>query len=119
MSDETTTCRRCEDCDGDEHHWLTEIQHGYASEHPEHPAAKAGLVCWDVCKHCDAWRPVPDDDLDGDGYDYEDEDEDEDEVYCYHDKRVGLCCDDLCHGSGECLWAPRPWENETTGSDHE
>lgn len=51
---------RCADCDGDDHHWLTDISHGFADDEPDHPAARAGHAAWDICKHCPAWRAVPD-----------------------------------------------------------
>ncbi len=52
---------QCHDCTGVDHHWLTDIDHSYASEEPEHPAAISGLMVWDHCKHCPAWQPIPDD----------------------------------------------------------
>ncbi len=53
--------RTCNLCEGDDHHWgYTET----AESEPDHPAAKAGLEIWDGCKHCDAWREVPDDEDD-------------------------------------------------------
>ncbi len=53
--------RSCSVCDGDDHHWgYTET----AESEPDHPAAKAGHEVWDGCKHCDAWREVPDDEGD-------------------------------------------------------
>ncbi len=55
---------RCADCDGEPHHWMAGICEGYATEEPGHPAAKAGHEVWDICKHCPAWRPVPEDDND-------------------------------------------------------
>lgn len=55
---------RCADCDGQDHHWLTDIDHGYANDEPEHPAARAGLDAWDICKHCTAWRPITDEEPD-------------------------------------------------------
>ncbi len=52
----------CADCAGEPHHWLTGIDHGYVDTEPNHPAALAGFGWWDICKHCQAWRQVPDDD---------------------------------------------------------
>ncbi len=49
--------RSCSVCEGDDHHWgYTET----SESEPDHPAAKAGHEIWDGCKHCDAWREVPD-----------------------------------------------------------
>lgn len=32
---------------------------GFASDEPDHPAARAGLGAWYGCKHCDAWHEDP------------------------------------------------------------
>lgn len=53
--------RPCSVCEGDDHHWG---YHDFAESEPEHPAAKAGHEVWDGCKHCDAWREVPDEEDD-------------------------------------------------------
>lgn len=57
-----TSCNlRCIDCEEDDHHWMAGYGEDYATENPDHPAAKMGHEVWDVCKHCEAWRPIPDD----------------------------------------------------------
>jgi hypothetical protein len=66
MSNEQTSvnspkCRRCTECAGEEHHWSDEYI-VWADDEPGHPAAKRGLDCWLTCKHCEAWKPYPDDD---------------------------------------------------------
>lgn len=57
----TKHCRRCSECADSEHHFLFE---DYASEYPEHPAAKAGHEAWYECKHCPAYMPVTDEVID-------------------------------------------------------
>jgi hypothetical protein len=54
-------CRRCAECVGEDHHWSFEYV-VWADDEPEHPAAEQGLDCWLTCKHCDEWKPYPDDD---------------------------------------------------------
>lgn len=54
------SCLRCSECEGADHHWLDGAE-GYADTAPEHPAAMNGYDVWETCKHCSAWRPVPDD----------------------------------------------------------
>ena len=49
----------CVDCDGEPHHWFSEYI-DFAATNPDHPAAKAGHEVWQVCKHCPAWRLMPD-----------------------------------------------------------
>ena len=41
--------RHCVECDGDDHHWLEEC-----------PEDGDPVM---VCKHCDAWREMTDDDF--------------------------------------------------------
>lgn len=72
--------RRCVDCEGEKHHWgeyfgfkEEEPDEDDDSSGPEHPAAKAGLLAWQVCKHCPAWRQMPDDDEDLGDEDLDDE----------------------------------------------
>lgn len=67
-ADDAPVCRRCEDCEGEEHHWNDCILQD-AEDYPDHPAAKAGHEIWYVCKHCPAWRV----DLDDDGDDGDDD----------------------------------------------
>lgn len=57
---ERTACRRCAECEGEEHHWSDEYIE-WADDDPKHPAVSAGHDCWLVCKHCPAWKPYPDD----------------------------------------------------------
>lgn len=53
-------CNRCPECEGEDHHWAEEYVH-HAAYNPQHPAAQAGHLYWEVCKHCDAWRLEPED----------------------------------------------------------
>lgn len=72
------TCRRCIECADSEHHWSTEML-GFATQEPDHPAAKAGCDVWFECKHCDAWAAVCED-------------------CCEEPRAPGL---DVCHGCSE------------------
>jgi hypothetical protein len=56
---DTGTCRRCADCEGQEHHF-GDAYIGTAEESPDHPAAVHGS--WYECKHCPAWVLDLDDD---------------------------------------------------------
>lgn len=66
-------CRPCSGCDG-MHHWMEESLDPLDPQNATHPAVLAGEgpegfpVCMaiQVCKHCDAWRPMPDDSEDDD-----------------------------------------------------
>jgi hypothetical protein len=60
-SEAKSSCRRCTECVGEEHHWSDEYIE-FAEDEPDHEAAKRGLDCWLVCKHCPAWKPYPEDD---------------------------------------------------------
>jgi hypothetical protein len=50
----TSTCRRCTECVGEEHHWSDEYIE-FAEDEPDHEA----------CKHCPAWKPYDPDADDG------------------------------------------------------
>jgi hypothetical protein len=45
-----TECPRCTVCEGEDHHWLEEVD----DDHPE------GIM---ACKHCPATRPITDEDV--------------------------------------------------------
>jgi 5'-deoxynucleotidase YfbR-like HD superfamily hydrolase len=93
-------CRACSECDGN-HHWA---EYEYADlwtaedhEGPPHPAIVEGHEVWEVCKHCDAWQPVDDDDL-------------EDHCFeCEIDERGH--CDD--HAGGSPTFGPDPVSDAT------
>ncbi len=66
MNTRSDVCPGCLECEGEDHHWAQYLEE--ADENPDHPAAQAGLVIWEVCKHCDAWRD-PEDGEDADDVD--------------------------------------------------
>jgi hypothetical protein len=65
-------------------------------------------ACGDECPSCGHLVCTCDDN----DFDAEDYDGDGESIYCYADKREGLCCDDLCHGAQRCMSEPRPWEDD-------
>lgn len=51
----SATCQRpCVECQDNVHH-LSNVMMGWAADEPDHEAAKLGVVCWWMCKHCDSW----------------------------------------------------------------
>lgn len=59
----------CSECSEGDHHF-SDMMIEFADNRPNHEAAKAGVMVWYQCKHCDAWREFTDDDAD-DGEDAE------------------------------------------------
>jgi len=60
-----TTCRRCTDCEGQDHHWMPDCDE------------ETGLPVM-VCKHCEATREITDADFDDPDDDDEDDLDDDD-----------------------------------------
>lgn len=70
MSEETEIkCRRCSECVGSEHHWLSDPRPDVDDDATDEQIAAAPYV-WQ-CKHCPATKPYDPDDPEmyGDGYD--------------------------------------------------
>jgi len=51
-------CRRCSECEGT-HHFSDGMIVFIEDASTDHPAAKIGIQCWYVCKHCEAWTVNP------------------------------------------------------------
>lgn len=78
MPDVTTICRRCTECEGQEHHWLSDPRSAtnVDDDDDDLPIDKNGDVDEQyvlACKHCPATKPYDPDEEDEDS-DYDDED---------------------------------------------